>query len=235
MGPAWTYSLMAIRINKLAGRSRDDIRHDNEDDCRFSQLEGEGSLDTRNALDQFLAGVERRAYRMAAIATGQREEALDIVQDAMMKLVQNYARREAAEWGPLFQTILQSTIRDWYRRQKVRSQWRGWLGLKPGTAKSSLQEEDMNEDALQQATLSLTQAAAQEPLQHMNRERSMDALVQALHQLPLRQQQAFLLRVWEGLDVAETAQAMQCSSGSVKTHFSRAVHTLREQLEDYQP
>jgi RNA polymerase sigma-70 factor (ECF subfamily) len=171
---------------------------------------------------------------MAAIATGQREDALDIVQDAMLKLAQYYARREPAEWGPLFQTILQSTIRDWYRRQKVRSQWRGWLGFKPATSKASLQDDDVQEDALQQVTQSLTQAATREPLQHINSERSLDALDQALHQLPLRQQQAFLLRTWEGYSVEETAQVMQCSPGSVKTHFSRAVHTLREELEEFE-
>lgn len=173
---------------------------------------------------------------MAAIATGQREDALDIVQDAMLKLAQHYAQRDTAEWGPLFQTILQSTIRDWYRRQKVRNQWRGWLGLKLAAAGAGkAQDGELQENGIEEATLSLTQAAAQEPVQQMNNERSLTALDQALHQLPLRQQQAFLLRVWEGLSVDETAQAMQCSPGSVKTHLSRAVHTLREQLEDYQP
>jgi len=172
---------------------------------------------------------------MACIATGSRDEAFDIVQDAMFKLVQHYAQREQTEWGALFQTILQSTIRDWYRRQKVRRQWRGWFGLRSANGSTAGHtEDDPQEEAVQEATESLTQVAAEEPLQHMHRERSLDAVDQALHQLPLRQQQAFMLRVWEGLSVEETAQAMDCSAGSVKTHLSRAVQHLRELLEDYQ-
>jgi RNA polymerase sigma-70 factor (ECF subfamily) len=197
---------------------------------------GEDALDTRIALDRFLADVERRAYRMAQIATGQREEALDIVQDAMMKLVQNYSQRDQEEWGALFHTILQSTIRDWYRRQKVRNQWRSWLGLKTALKQTGDGQENKSyaEDGLDSATHSLTQAATQEPHHHIDSEQSITALEIALHELPLRQQQAFMLRVWEGLNVDQTANAMQCSQGSVKTHLSRALQSLRHQLEEYQ-
>lgn len=173
---------------------------------------------------------------MALIATSQQEEALDIVQDAMLKLVQNYSQRDQDEWGALFQTILQSTIRDWYRRQKVRNQWRRWLGLKPSSRQSDNEQKDVShvDDGIDSATCSLTQAATLEPHHHIDSEQSITALDKAINQLPQRQQQAFMLRVWEGLNVDQTADAMQCSQGSVKTHLSRALQSLRQQLEDYQ-
>ena len=192
--------------------------------------------ETAQALDRFLAGVERRAYRMAFIATGNRDDALDIVQDAMMKLAQNYADRTVDDWGPLFHRILQSTIRDWYRRQKVRNQWRTWLEFtKVGAQqRSSKDSTDSVDDTQAQNIIDYFEDVNGEgPVMKLVNERIIEALEEALHQLPLRQQQAFLLRVLEGLNVDETAQAMGCTQGSVKTHFSRAVHTLRKQLEDH--
>lgn len=179
---------------------------------------GEQVLDSTAALNDFLAGVEKRAYRMAHFATGNPDEALDIVQDAMLVLAKKYARRDAAEWGPLFHRIMQNRIRDWYRRQKVRNPLRVWLT--PGEDESDPVEN-------------LPGAASREPARQVNQQAMLGALETALQALPLRQQQVFLLRVWEGLDVAETARAMNISSGSVKTHYSRAVHKLREQLDDY--
>lgn len=178
------------------------------------------TLDTHQALDRFLANTERRAFRMAQFATGNAEDALDLVQEAMLRLARQYGGRDEQEWGPLFHRILQSRIRDWYRRSKVRNRWRVWLSG----------EED-GEDPLER--LADTDSAG--PAEQLAGERSLGALEQALQQLPLRQQQAFLLRTWEGFDVAETAHAMGCSTGSVKTHYSRAVHTLRLLLEDHQP
>lgn len=116
-------------------------------------------------------------------------------------------------------SLLQSRIRDWYRRSRVRNRWRVWLGG----------EED-EEDPLH----NLADAESPGPAELLAGQRAMGALEQALQKLPLRQQQAFLLRTWEGLDVAETAHAMGCSEGSVKTHYSRAVHTLRILLEGHQ-
>ena len=191
---------------------------------------------TAQALDRFLAGVERRAYRMAFVATGNREDALDIVQDAMMKLAQKYADRSVDDWGPLFHRILQSTIRDWYRRQKVRNQWRTWLEFtKVGVQQRSGKEStDIGDDAQGHNIIdSFEDVHGQGPVLKLVNERAMEELELALHKLPMRQQQAFLLRVLEGLNVEETAQAMGCTQGSVKTHFSRAVHTLRKQLEDH--
>lgn len=189
------------------------------------------------ALNQFLASVEKRAYRIAYIATGNREDALDVIQDAMLKLTVNYADRSLEDWGPLFHRILQSTIRDWYRRQKVRNQWRTWLeytrvGFQQLAGGKSV--DGGSSDGQTQNVIDLFEDVnAQEPVMQLVNERTIDALESALHRLPLRQQQAFMLRVWEGLNVEETAQAMGCTQGSVKTHYSRAVHTLRKQLEDH--
>ena len=188
------------------------------------------------SLNQFLMSAERQAYRMAFIATGSREDALDIVQDAMLKLAQKYQDRGAEEWGPLFHRIVQSTIRDWYRRQKVRNRWRTWLEFtKVGTLqRSSKDTADAGDESGGQNTIDLFEDLhAPGPALKLVNERTVDALEEALHRLPLRQQQAFLLRVLEGLSVEETAEAMGCTQGSVKTHFSRAIHTLRKKLEDH--
>lgn len=157
---------------------------------------------------------------MARIATGNEDDALEIVQDAMLKLAQRYAARDEQEWGPLFHRILQSRIRDWYRRSRVRNQLRVWFG-----------GGDDEDDPLENQPGRVTDG----PLPQLESERFSDDLERALTALPNRQQQAFLLRVWEGMSVEETAAAMGCSAGSVKTHYSRAVHTLRKQLEDFWP
>jgi len=138
----------------------------------------------------------------------------------MLKLVQRYARRDEKEWGPLFHRILQSRIRDFYRRSLVRNRFRVWFGSN---------NEDEDDDPLQnQADLS-----GSEPLQELESERFGDDLEQAITELPNRQQQAFLLRAWEGFSVKQTAKAMSCSEGSVKSHYSRAINSLREKLEDF--
>jgi len=179
----------------------------------------------KQALNHFLKGVERRAFRMAEIATGNTDEALDLVQDAMMGLVKNYAHKDEADWGPLFHRILQSRIRDWYRRSSVRNKVRGWLGLKS-------KDDEEHIDPIQ-AVVDINTKSPQEMTQNYD---ARDALDSALKRLPPRQQQAFLLRNWEGFNVAETATAMSCSEGSVKTHYSRAVHSLRLVLKDhYEP
>jgi RNA polymerase sigma-70 factor (ECF subfamily) len=168
--------------------------------------------------------VERRALRMAELAVGNRDDALDLVQDAMLGLVRHYRHKHEDEWGALFYRILQSRIRDWYRRSKVRYRLFGWLC-------HSAAEEDAEVDPVQLAP----DPAAPDPLRLVGNASAMRQLDTALQALPLRQQQAFLLRSWEGLDVAETAFAMGCSEGSVKTHYSRALQKLREQLEDHRP
>ncbi|MEW6645776.1 MAG: RNA polymerase sigma factor [Pseudomonadota bacterium] len=169
-------------------------------------------------MNRFLAGVEGRAFRIAWFATGNRDDALELVQEAMLALVQRYAERPAVEWPPLFHTILQSRIRDWYRRSRVRSRLFGWFGGR----------RDEEDDALE----SVPAAARDEPEQRLAGQQTLNAIERAVRRLPLRQQQAFLLRAWEGLDTAQTAAAMGISEGSVKTHYSRALQALRGELEE---
>ncbi len=181
------------------------------------------TLDQSQELERFFKEVERRGFRMAEVATGNREEALDILQDAMFKLVEKYSDRNPEEWGPLFTRILQSRIKDWYRRSIVRNRFRVWFGHKD--------DNDSSIDAIQTAE----DTRAKRPEESLAQDHSMTVLAGAVRELPLRQQQAFMLRALEGLDVAETASAMMCSEGSVKTHYSRAVRKLREQLGEHWP
>lgn len=189
----------------------------------FNERDEAKTLDKREALNQFLASVEKRAFRMAQLATGSQDHALDIVQDAMLSLVKNYSHKGEADWGPLFHKILQSKIRDWYRRSHTRNSVFSWL--RAGNAED---ENDAYDPILQAPdNVSLT------PDSSANNEELMSLTLDAIRQLPLRQQQAFLLRAWEGFDVRETANAMGCSQGSVKTHYSRATKALKQILEAY--
>ncbi|MCU7921094.1 MAG: RNA polymerase sigma factor [Candidatus Thiodiazotropha sp. (ex Dulcina madagascariensis)] len=174
-------------------------------------------------MERFLSGVERRALRMAGISTGSVDDALDIVQDAMMKLAGRYANRNESEWGGLFQRILQNSIADWHRRHRVRNRWRVFF------------TRDDRESETADPLGSLADPANPEPAKQLHEQDAMERLESAIHDLPLRQQQAFMLRLWEGLSVADTARAMGCSQGSVKTHYSRAVNSLRRALEGYWP
>ena len=162
--------------------------------------------------------MERRAFHLARIATGNEDDALEIVQDAMFKLVQRYADRGGEEWPALFHRILQSRIRDWYRRSAVRNRFRVWFG-----------GDEEGDDPLENQP----DRQGEGPQQSLQSERFGSELERALNALPNRQQQAFLLRAWEGLSVEETAGAMGCSAGSVKTHYSRAIKVLRERLEEF--
>ena len=152
--------------------------------------------------------------------------ALDIVQDSMMKLAEKYSTRPPAELPMLFQRILQNTMRDHFRRQKVRNLWT--------TQVSSLSSADGDDDHDPLETLAAAaDAPAQEaPFDQLQQSQTLEIIEKAIRQLPERQRQAFLLRYWEELDVAEAASAMGCSEGSVKTHCSRAVHALSAMLKD---
>ncbi len=148
------------------------------------------------------------------------EAALDIVQDAMLRLAERYGDRPGAELPPLFQRILQNAIRDWYRRQKVRSLWVTLLSsLSPG------REED-GDDPLESLRPADGREAADEPREQVERRQLIEIINEEVSNLPARQREAFLMRYWEELDVAETAKALGCSEGSVKTHCSRATHAL---------
>lgn len=174
------------------------------------------------ALDAFLAGVERRALRIAQIATRDRDEALDIVQDAMMQLARRYAGRPAAEWPPLFQRILDNKVCDWQRRQTVRRR----LFLQP----LAVADDEVPVDPLERIP-----DPGPDALQRLREQQAMAVLATALDALPKRQRQAFTLRIWQGLSVDDTAAAMQCSDGSVKTHLSRALAALRGKLQGVWP
>jgi len=176
-------------------------------------------------LSAFLAGAERRAFKQAVFAVRDEEAALDIVQDSMLRLSQSYGERAAEELAPLFQRILQNAIRDWYRRQKVRSLWTTLLSsLAPG------RDEDEDRDPLDTLQEAGDSNREEDPAEQVGRSQVIEIIEQEIVKLPSRQREAFLMRYWEELDVAETAKAMGCSEGSVKTHCSRAAHALAEAL-----
>ena len=185
----------------------------------------ETTLDQSADLDAFLKGVEGSAFRIAMISVRNRDDALDIVQDAMLRLAEKYADRPAEELPLLFHRIVQNAIRDWYRRQKVRSLWTTLLSsLYP--ARSGDDEQDPLD------TLAAVQdSRPQTPADRLEGVQVLEIIEQEVAKLPMRQREAFLMRYWEELDVAETAIAMGCSEGSVKTHCSRAARTLESALK----
>jgi len=189
--------------------------------CSREQPKEARTLQREQELNQFLAGVERRALRFAEIAVRDRDEALDLVQDAMIKLARNYAGKPEEEWTPLFYRILQNGIRDWHRRRMVRNRVMVWFG------RSSTPDDDYDPVAQAPDPMGRT------PDEQLESQQAMQTLEHAVAELPARQREAFMLRTFEGLDVAGTAVAMGCSEGSVKTHYSRAVHTLRDVLGEH--
>lgn len=181
-------------------------------------------MSTPEQLARFLAEVERRAYRHAAYTVRDDQAALDIVQDAMLKLAEKYLDRPAEEYPMLFQRILQNTIRDYFRRQKVRNFWTTAMSfVMPG-------QDDHADDGDAIEHLQLT-SESDDPANQADTTQRLAIIQEALEKLPARQREAFLLRYWEEMDTAETATIMGCSEGSVKTHCSRAVHALSKYLE----
>jgi RNA polymerase sigma-70 factor, ECF subfamily len=178
-------------------------------------------LATAKEIDQFLASVERRAFKHAAYTTRDDDAALDIVQDSMLKLADNYSDKPPGELPMLFTRILQNTILDHFRRTKTRAQYT--------TNFSDLAGSNADEDFDPLEILEAEDGAIgrDQPLAALEQVQSMAAIEEALTKLPARQRQAFLLRYWEDHDTAETAQIMGCSEGSVKTHCSRAVQALQ--------
>lgn len=182
---------------------------------------------TDQELSNFLEDVERRAFKQALYAVRKDESALDIVQDAMMKLAEKYHDKPSAELPMLFQRILQNTILDYLRREKVKNTW---VTLFSGILGKNSEDDDSDFDPT-------TYAAADNPQMPENQSDRLERLQileiidKEIQKLPVRQREAFLLRYWEDMDVAETAAAMGCSEGSVKTHCSRAAHTLSQSLK----
>jgi len=180
---------------------------------------GATNLQQKQALNHFLGSIEVKAFRIAQLAVGHREDALEIVQDAMLKLVQRYADRPQDEWQPLFFRILNNRITDHYRKTAVSRKFRSLIGI---------YDED---NARIDNDVEVAAAPKQlQPLEQAELAQDFTAVEKALKQLSLRQRQAFLLRAWQGLSVEETAFAMKCSEGSVKTHYSRAISTLKSLL-----
>lgn len=211
------------------------ISPENLNDSKNSVATGAAAIVTHErALDQFLREHERRALRMAELGTRQREEAMDLVQDAMLGFVKSYAVSAAkaaprADWAKLFFTILDSRLTDWHRRQSVRNRFRVFFSGR-SAADASSSGNSVDEDY----TRNIADQHTAEPDRIAMSAESAPAITKALHILPERQRQAFLLRIWQGFDVAQTAEVMRCSQGSVKTHLSRALERLRTLLEPHQ-
>ena len=175
-------------------------------------------------MSDFLASVERRAFKQAVFAVHDDENALDIVQDAMMRLAEKYPDKPAAELPMLFQRILQNAIRDHFRRSKVRSTWTTLL------SNLGLGGEDDDADPLETLQVAESSNVPASPADRLEQTQVMGAIEESVQALPERQREAFMLRYWEELDVSETAKVMGCSEGSVKTHCSRATHALAKIL-----
>ena len=180
----------------------------------------EDTVERERALDRFLAGIERRALRIASIALRDRAEAEDAVQDSMIRLVRNYGRRPEDEWRPLFYRILRNRITDFQRRRKVR---RAVMAFWSGR-----HEEKEAPDPFENAV-----DPRGRPDETLEGEELLARIEEVLASLSSRQREAFLLRNFEGLDVAQAAVAMGCSEGSVKTHYFRAMQALQVALPEW--
>jgi len=183
------------------------------------------SLATKKEMSDFLASVERRAFKQCVYSVHDDEAALDIVQDAMMRLAEKYSDRPPTELPMLFQRILQNAMRDHFRRTKVRSTWTTLLSA------MGLGGEDDDADPLETLEIEDVSSVPATPAAQLEQSQVMEAIEEALKGLPARQREAFVLRYWEELDVSETAKVMGCSEGSVKTHCSRATHALAKILK----
>ena len=181
---------------------------------------------TDKELSDFLAHVERRAFKQAVYAVRKDEAAFDIVQDAMIKLAEKYGDKPAAELPMLFQRILQNTILDFFRREKVRNTW---VSLFSGMGRRDNEGEEF--DILETYEAEDGSLAAESTADQVERQQTLEIIDAEVQKLPARQREAFLMRYWQDMDVAETAEAMGCSEGSVKTHCSRATHALAESLK----
>ncbi|MEO6352338.1 MAG: RNA polymerase sigma factor, partial [Burkholderiaceae bacterium] len=173
----------------------------------------------------FLENCERRAYRHALYAVRKNEAAMDIVQDAMIKLAEKYGDKPASELPMLFQRILQNTILDYFRREKVRNTWVTLFSAMRG---NSAEGEDF--DLLEHLETQDSSQATESSADKVERMQMLNLIDEEVQKLPARQREAFLLRYWEDMDITETAIAMGCSEGSVKAHCSRATHSLATAL-----
>ncbi len=176
-------------------------------------------------MEAFLKSVEKKAFRIIQIATGDTDDALDILQESMMAFAGSYSKKDESEWRPLFYKVVQNKIRDWFRRERLK---RLMFLSKPAPHS---EESEIEPDPVD--TAPDTQNA--NPLTEAKNSQAMARLNSILKQLPRREQQVFLLRAWEGLSTKETATAMKCTEGTVKTHYFRAISKLKEKLEGTWP
>jgi RNA polymerase sigma-70 factor, ECF subfamily len=182
-------------------------------------------LATDKELSDFLKSVEKRAFKRTAFAVRDDDSALDIVQDSMIRLAEKYIDRPAAELPLLFQRILSNATMDWFRRQKVRN------AVVHNFSDFGGGDEDGEFDILEMLDGIEGNVGTESASDSVSRDQILQLIEQEVGGLPTRQREAFLLRYWEELDVAETASVMGCSEGSVKTHCSRAVHALAKALK----
>ena len=174
-----------------------------------------------STLEEFLKYIERRAFHMARLSTRQIDDAHDIVQEAMYKLIEKYANKQPLDWKPLFFTILNSKITDYYRRNSIKDK----IFFK---SKAITTEGDYYSNW---ESYSATASVTSEPDSQLLQQRNIHELSRCIEQLSHRQKQAFMMRCWEGYSTQETANLMACSEGSVKTHYSRAISKLKNILE----
>ncbi|MES2879970.1 MAG: RNA polymerase sigma factor [Pseudomonadota bacterium] len=179
---------------------------------------------TEQELSDFLKSVEKRAFKRSVYHVRNEESALDIVQDSMMKLAEHYGHKPIAELPMLFQRILSNGTLDWFRRQKTRN------ALFSNMSDFESAGEDGDFDLLETLNLQSHSDQTESAESSTQRAQTLHEIETEIQELPTRQREAFLMRYWEELDVAETAAAMGCSEGSVKTHCSRAVQALSKAL-----
>ncbi len=182
-------------------------------------------LATNDALDAFLAQVERRAYKTALYTVQDHHAALDIVQNAMLKLSERYADNPEGEWPMLFQRILHNAIMDHHRRARVRGLWVKVM------APFHDRDGDEGGESLESLAAADESRHGMDPVDAAEGGQILAVIEDAIAQLPLRQRQAFLLRYWEEMDIAEAARVMGCSEGSIKTHSHRAIKALAKTLK----
>jgi RNA polymerase sigma-70 factor (ECF subfamily) len=182
-------------------------------------------LATDKELSDFLKSVEKRAFKRTAFTVRDDDAALDIVQDSMIRLAEKYVDRPAAELPLLFQRILSNATMDWFRRQKVRN------AVVNNFSDFEGNDDDGDFDILEMLDSVEGTLGTESASDAVSRDQILQLIEGEIGELPARQREAFLLRYWEELDVAETASVMGCSEGSVKTHCSRAVHALAKALK----
>lgn len=171
-------------------------------------------------MEDFFRSIERQAFRISLFACSNREDALDLVQDSMCSFISKYSGKAQSEWKPLFYKILQNKIRDLYRKRSIRSRWQALTGVTSDEDNTDLMEKLEDKKGLN-------------PEQETQNMQAIERLQIELKLLSLKQQQVFLLRAWEGMSISETALAMGCSEGAIKSHYSRATERLRKKLGKY--